>query len=79
MSLGTGATKGWYGFRNNTRYSGEVPWQLCEWEPVLQAATNQHYQTNGTSVDKFTNIHVDSITTVKVPPCGHSLLHEIKK
>ena len=54
MSLGTGAIQGRWGSRTNTRHSREVPWQLCEREPALQAATNQHRHTEGTSVEKLT-------------------------
>ena len=42
MSLGTGASKGWWGPRANTRHSKEVSWQPCRREAALQAATNQH-------------------------------------
>ena len=38
----------------NTRHTREVPWQPCEWEPALQAATNQHCQSEGASVEKLT-------------------------
>ena len=31
-----------------------VPWQPCEQEPALQAATNQHGHTEITSVEKLT-------------------------
>ena len=54
MSLGTGAIKGWWGSGKNTRHSREVPWQPCEWELALQAATNEHCHTEGTSVEKLT-------------------------
>ena len=54
MSLGTGAIQGWWGPRANTRHSREVPWQPCEREPALQAATNRHRHTEGTSVEKLT-------------------------
>ena len=39
MRLGTGALKGWWGPCKNTRHSREVPWEPCEWERALQAAT----------------------------------------
>ena len=42
MSLGTGASKGWWRPRANTRHSKEVSWQPCRREAALQAATNQH-------------------------------------
>ena len=54
MSLGTGAIKGWWGPCANTRLSREVPWQPCERAPALQAATNQHWHTEGPSVEKLT-------------------------
>ena len=43
----------------NTSHSREVPWQ----EPALQAATNQHHQTEGTSLEKLTwpNIYHDPL------------------
>ena len=30
MSLGTGGIKSWWGPRENTRHSVEVPWQPCD-------------------------------------------------
>ena len=54
MSLGTGAIKGWLGPCANTRLSREVPWQPCERETALQVATNQHWHTEGPSVEKLT-------------------------
>ena len=39
---------------SNARHSRGVPWQSCEREPALQAATNQHCHTEGTSVEKLT-------------------------
>ena len=54
MSLGTGATKSWWGPRENTRHNTEVPWQPCEREPALQATNNQKRHTKGTSVKKLT-------------------------
>ena len=30
MSLGTGVIEGWWGARENTRHSREVPWQIAE-------------------------------------------------
>ena len=36
MSVATGATKGWWGSRENTMHSMEVPWQHCEWEPTCK-------------------------------------------
>ena len=53
MSLGTGAIQGWWRPCPNTRHSREVPWQPCEQEPALKAATNQHHPTEGTSVEKL--------------------------
>jgi len=52
MSLGTGASKGWWGPRANTRHSKEVSWQPCRREAALQAATNQH--RHWASVEKLT-------------------------
>ena len=37
----------------NTGHSGEVPWKPCEREPALQAATNRHRHTEGTSVETY--------------------------
>ena len=54
MSLGTGAIKSWWGPREKTRHSVEVPWQPCEREPALQAANNQNRHTEGTSAKKLT-------------------------
>ena len=54
MSLGTGAIKRWWGPRENTRHSMQVPWQPCEREPALQTANNQNRHTEGTSVKKLT-------------------------
>ena len=48
MSLANGAIKGWW------EHSREVPWQPCEREPALQAAINQHGETEGMSVEKLT-------------------------
>ena len=53
MSLGISAIQGWWGPCANTRHSREVPWQPCEQEPALQAATNQHRHTEGTSVETY--------------------------
>ena len=55
MSLGTDDIKGWWGPRKNTRKSREVLWEPCEREPTLQAATNQHRHTEGTSVERLTS------------------------
>ena len=46
--------EGWWVPCKNTRHTREVPWQPCEWEPALQAATNQHCHSEGTSVEKLT-------------------------
>ena len=54
MSLGKSAIQGWWGHHAYTRHSREVPWQPCEPEPALQAATNHHRHTEGTSVEKLT-------------------------
>jgi len=54
MSLGTGAIEDWWGPHKNSRHSREVPWQLWEQEPALQAVTTQHCHTEGISVEKFT-------------------------
>ena len=53
MSLETGAIQGWWEPCTNTKHSREVPWQPCEQEPVLQAATNKHRHAEGTSVEKL--------------------------
>ena len=34
--------------------SGRFPWQPCEREPALQAATDKHSHTEGTSVEILT-------------------------
>ena len=54
MGLGTNAIEGWWGPCKNARHRKKVPWQPCEWEPALQVATNLHFHTEGTSVEKLT-------------------------
>ena len=63
MSLGTGAIKSWWGPRENTRHSMQVPWHPCEREPALQAANNQNQHTEGTSLKKLTwpNTYVNQL------------------
>ena len=51
MGLGTDPIKHWWEPYENTRQSREIPWQPCEWELDLQAATNWHCRTEGTSVE----------------------------
>ena len=51
MGLGTDPIKHWWEPYENTRHSREIPWQPCEWELDLQAATNWHFHTEGTSVE----------------------------
>ena len=59
MSLGAGAIQGWCRPCANTRHSREVPWQPCEQEPALQAATNRHRHMEGTSVETYLTWYQD--------------------
>ena len=56
MSLGTGAKKVWWGGAVHVwGTAGRFPWQPCERQPSLPAATNQHRHTEETSVEILTS------------------------